>query len=83
MRRGEQLVVLEAMKMQHVITSDRSGIVRRITIAVGDVIRQGHPLVFIEEADMGGAADEGTEAIDPGFIRPESRGTESPALIYI
>ena len=33
--RGQQLFVMEAMKMEHVIAADRSGIVRRITVAKG------------------------------------------------
>ena len=70
-RRGQQLVVMEAMKMEHVITSDRNGIVRRVTISEGDVIRQDYPLVYIEEADVGGDAIEGDETIDPDFIRPD------------
>ena len=68
-RLKEQLVVMEAMKMEHIITSDRSGIVRRVTVAVGDTIRQGFPLVFIEEAEVSGVEDDGVEAIDPDFIR--------------
>jgi len=60
---------MEAMKMEHVITSDRGGIVRRVTVAVGDTIRQGFPLVFIEEAEVSGVADDGVEAVDPDFIR--------------
>ena len=70
-RLKEQLVVMEAMKMEHIITSDRSGIVRRVTVAVGDTIRQGFPLVFIEAAEVEGVADDGVEAIDPDYIRPD------------
>ena len=50
--RGQQLFVMEAMKMEHVIAADKSGIVRRITVAKGDAIFEGHPLAFIEEADV-------------------------------
>ena len=44
--RGQQLFVMEAMKMEHVIAADKSGIVRRITVAKGDAIFEGHPLSF-------------------------------------
>ena len=32
------------MKMQHAIAADRDGIVRAITMSVGDVVREGEPL---------------------------------------
>ena len=60
-RKGQQLMVMEAMKMEHTIISEHSGIVRRITMAVGDTVRKGYPLIFIEEADVGGPADETVE----------------------
>ncbi|MCL4149811.1 UNVERIFIED_CONTAM: hypothetical protein GTU68_029457, partial [Idotea baltica] len=46
-RPGSRLVVMEAMKMEHVITADRTGIVRAVRVDVGDVIREGFPIVFI------------------------------------
>ncbi len=51
-RQGQQLLVMEAMKMEHVIHSPSSGIVRRITVAKGDTVFEGHPLVFIEEGEV-------------------------------
>ena len=74
-QRGQQLVVLEAMKMEHVINSDRSGIVRGVTISVGDVIREGFPLVFIEDAEVDEVVLDEVEAIDPDFIRPDLEET--------
>jgi len=52
-RRGQRLLVMEAMKMEHVIASDAGGIVRRLAVAVGDAVFEGHPLAFIEESDTG------------------------------
>ncbi len=49
--RGQPLAVVEAMKMEHVIAAESSGTVRQITMAVGDVVREGYPLVFVEAAD--------------------------------
>ncbi len=37
-RRGQDLLVMEAMKMEHVITADRSGYVRQLTVHVGDTV---------------------------------------------
>ncbi|HCD27646.1 MAG TPA: hypothetical protein DER02_09000, partial [Gammaproteobacteria bacterium] len=39
-RAGQQLAVVEAMKMEHVIAADHDGIVRQVTMAAGDVVRE-------------------------------------------
>jgi acetyl-CoA carboxylase carboxyltransferase component/biotin carboxyl carrier protein len=70
-REGQQLAVLEAMKMEHILTADRSGIIRRVSMSVGDVIREGFPLVFIEEAEVEGGAIEVAEEVDLDYIRPD------------
>jgi acetyl/propionyl-CoA carboxylase alpha subunit len=68
---GRALLVLEAMKMEHVIAADRSGIVRAITVAAGDTVYEGHPLVHLEEAFVAGDA-RGTETrVDPAHVRPD------------
>jgi acetyl-CoA carboxylase carboxyltransferase component/biotin carboxyl carrier protein len=69
--RGQQVAVVEAMKMEHVITADRSGLVRGVTMAVGDVVREGFPIVFVEEAEVTRGAAVAQQAIDPDFIRPD------------
>ncbi|MBM3140974.1 MAG: carbamoyl-phosphate synthase large subunit, partial [Chloroflexi bacterium] len=68
-RRGQQLAVLEAMKMEHEIAADRSGIVREIPLGVGEVIREGFPLVFIEEAEIEGDAAVEAQEVDLDHIR--------------
>src|SRR5208282_781671 len=69
--RGQQLFVMEAMKMEHVIGADRSGIVRRITVAKGDAIFEGHPLAFIEEADVETTHSAQAEELDLDRVRPD------------
>jgi len=69
---GQQVAVIEAMKLEHVITADRSGIVRAVSISVGDSIREGYPIIFIEEADVkAGVAEVEVEEIDPDYIRSD------------
>ena len=68
--RGQQVAVIEAMKMEHVLRSDTSGTVVRVTMAAGDTIREGYPLVLVEGAEGGEAADAAIE-IDPDYIRPD------------
>jgi acetyl/propionyl-CoA carboxylase alpha subunit/acetyl-CoA carboxylase carboxyltransferase component len=70
-RKGQQVAVVEAMKMEHVIAADRAGIVRAVTMAKGDVVREGYPIVFIEEAEVAGGEVKAAAAIDPDFIRPD------------
>ncbi len=68
---GSKLVVLEAMKMEHIITADRTGFVRQVRVVEGDVILEGHPIVFIEEADIELGALAADERPDPDHIRDD------------
>ncbi len=47
-RRGETLLVVEAMKMEHLIAAPAAGVVRRVTVTSGDVVSQGDKLVYLE-----------------------------------
>ncbi len=68
---GQEVLVLEAMKMQHSVRSAVSGIVRAFTVTVGDTVFEDHTLAFIEErADLGSGVSE-AEEIDPDYIRPD------------
>src|SRR5271156_3021761 len=69
--RGQQLFVMEAMKMEHVIAADKSGIVRRITVARGDAIFEGHPLAFIEEAEVETTQSAEASEVDLDRVRPD------------
>ncbi|MEE8338011.1 MAG: carboxyl transferase domain-containing protein, partial [Dehalococcoidia bacterium] len=51
-REGQQLFVMEAMKMEHVIPARASGVLQGITVAVGDAVFEGHVLAVIEESDV-------------------------------
>ena len=70
-RAGQQVAVVEAMKMEHVIAAVQDGIVREVTMTQGDVVREGYPIVFIEEAEVnvGDAAE--VEELDLDYIRPD------------
>lgn len=69
---GQQLLVLEAMKMEHVLRAAASGSVTALHARVGDTAAEGSPLVTVDAA----AADEAVsahteEAADPDAIRPD------------
>ena len=74
-RAGQQLAVVEAMKMEHVIAAETDGIVIEVTMSAGDVVRQGYPLVYVRPEEFGddaaGLAADGE--VDPEHIRDDLR----------
>jgi acetyl/propionyl-CoA carboxylase alpha subunit/acetyl-CoA carboxylase carboxyltransferase component len=69
--RGRQLLVMEAMKMEHVVPAPVGGVVRAVHVAAGDAVYEDAPLVvLIESAVDAGGADTGP-ASDPTRIRPD------------
>ena len=70
-RTKDLVLVMEAMKMEHEIRSSVSGLVREVTVAVGDTVYEGHPLAFIEERELAERSAESAEAADLDFIRPD------------
>lgn len=67
----QELVIMEAMKMEHVIVASTSGVVRSVAVEVGNVIQQGHPIVFVEAKDVGDKQAEQTEELDLDLIRDD------------
>lgn len=53
---GQEVVVLEAMKMENSITSDYAGVVKQILVAEGDAVQADGILVEIESDNAGAAA---------------------------
>jgi acetyl-CoA carboxylase carboxyltransferase component len=70
-RAGEEVLVMEAMKMEHVIEAGTSGIVRSIAVSRGDTVPEGHALAFIEEMALEQAGGDAGEEIDLDAIRPD------------
>ncbi|MGH6873098.1 MAG: carboxyl transferase domain-containing protein [Rhizomicrobium sp.] len=70
-RAGDPVLVMEAMKMEHVIEADRSGVLAEFAVAAGDTVFEGAALAFIAEADVAGGAAAKAEAFDPDAIRPD------------
>jgi 3-methylcrotonyl-CoA carboxylase alpha subunit len=64
-RRGEALVVLEAMKMEHTIAAPGDGIVERVAYKVGDLVEEGAELLSLAPAGTDAATDAATEAASP------------------
>ena len=70
-RAGTTILVMDAMKMQHDIRADVSGIIRAFAVNEGDVVLEGAPLAYIEPAEVtADDADQG-EAVDLDAIRSD------------
>ncbi len=68
---GAQLLVMEAMKMEHVVAAPAGGIVRAIHVAAGEAVYEGAPLVVLEESAVEAAAARDAAAVDLDRIRPD------------
>ncbi|MCE2820077.1 MAG: carbamoyl-phosphate synthase large subunit, partial [Phenylobacterium sp.] len=69
-RAGQPVAVMEALKMEHVIASDVSGIVRAVTLEAGDTVFEDTPILFVEPGEVEGDY-VGARAPDPDEIRPD------------
>ena len=70
-RPGPQIAVLEAMKMEHLVTASQGGVVRAVRARKGDTLYAGDAIVFIEPADVATDAEACDEEIDLDAIRPD------------
>jgi len=70
-RAGEPVAVLEAMKMEHLVTAEQSGVVRGIATEPGITLMPGEAIVFVEPADVGDEAVAAAAEVDLDHIRPD------------
>ena len=68
---GQALLVMEAMKMEHVIEATESGIVREVAVEDGDTLYDGVVLLYLEAREVEGAIERISEAVDLDRIRPD------------
>ncbi|HCU90991.1 MAG TPA: carbamoyl-phosphate synthase large subunit, partial [Gammaproteobacteria bacterium] len=61
---GQQIAVLEAMKMHHVIAADFGGTVASIAVKVNDVVNENDVLILIENVDDSDTLQLTTVAVD-------------------
>ena len=47
--RGDEILVVEAMKMENAIRAPRDGVVKKVSVQVGDMVSPGVVLVELEE----------------------------------
>ncbi len=68
---GRQIVIIEAMKMEHIVCADTSGYVRKVNVGIGDVLPHGHPLVYVEPAEIDAQHAGDMREVDLDAIRPD------------
>ncbi|MBI1250215.1 MAG: carbamoyl-phosphate synthase large subunit [Alphaproteobacteria bacterium] len=62
--KGAPAIILEAMKMQHVVAAPESGMVHSLAASVGETVSQGAPLYFFAPSDHDHSDVGDAEAID-------------------
>jgi acetyl/propionyl-CoA carboxylase alpha subunit/acetyl-CoA carboxylase carboxyltransferase component len=73
---GGQLLVMEAMKMEHVVAAPVGGVVRAVSVAAGDAVYAGTALVVIEETAVEVDAANEAAATDLATVRPDLAETQ-------
>src|ERR1700694_6265386 len=71
-KKGQRIVIVEAMKMQHEIAAERDGILARIHVKAGDQVATRQLLGELQEPHTG-TRDPGRRASGrtPGYFGPE------------
>ncbi|MFG2247587.1 carboxyl transferase domain-containing protein [Spirillospora sp. NPDC048823] len=70
-RAGAPVLILEAMKMEHVVRAGEAGIVAGVAAAAGDTVAEGAPLLFVEPAEVAGDHAAEDAGADLGEIRAD------------
>lgn len=70
-RPGQQLAVIESMKMEHLVAAEQGGRIRRIVAADGVTLMQGEPILYFEPQDVEGDHVVAEEDVDLDAIRPD------------
>jgi acetyl/propionyl-CoA carboxylase alpha subunit/acetyl-CoA carboxylase carboxyltransferase component len=70
-RPGQQVAVLEAMKMEHIVASPVGGVVRIVAAARGEVLHPGAPIIFVAPGETGADEAAAETEVDLDAIRPD------------
>ena len=68
---GQQLLVIESMKMEHVVSSGDGGIVAEISVTTGATVMPGDPLVSIRIGASQTFEAPEEAGVDAGHVRPD------------
>ena len=70
-RRGQPLLIMESMKLEHVVEAEINGVVRLLSVSPGETVKEGQVLVRIEEAEVSAAVEQEVAEVDLDRIRPD------------
>ncbi len=70
-RAGQQVVVIESMKMQHPVEATTAGFVRKIDVSVTDTVVPGQALVVLEESAVASEGERSEETRAPDHLRAD------------
>ena len=68
---GQNIFVMEAMKMEHVVVSNCSGRVRKMVVNVGDTVFEGYTLAFLEPDEVQEKITEELATVNIEHIRDD------------
>ncbi|MDE2466056.1 MAG: carbamoyl-phosphate synthase large subunit, partial [Alphaproteobacteria bacterium] len=69
--KGQTVLVLEAMKMEHPVLAPASGYLRGVLVEPGQTVFQGDLLAYIEEAELADVGASTADETDLDRIRPD------------
>src|SRR6267142_2582048 len=70
-RPGQQIAIIESMKMEHLVDAPHGGKVTKVTASKGATLMHGEPILFLEQAEVAGDEAEEEAAVDLDHIRPD------------
>jgi acetyl/propionyl-CoA carboxylase alpha subunit/acetyl-CoA carboxylase carboxyltransferase component len=70
-RPGQQIAILESMKMEHLVEAPHGGKITKLVAGNGMTLMHGEPILYIEPAEVDGDEDEENAEIDLDHIRPD------------
>ena len=70
-RPGQQLAVIESMKMEHLVMAEQGGRVMKLVAADGVTLMHGEPIMYLEPLDVAADASAAEADVDLDHIRPD------------
>ncbi|MEO1658393.1 MAG: carboxyl transferase domain-containing protein [Pseudomonadota bacterium] len=68
---GDELAIVEAMKMQHAVRAESGGVVQTIHAAAGDTVHTDQVLLIALTSNADGGGEEAAATVDLDQIRPD------------
>jgi acetyl-CoA carboxylase carboxyltransferase component len=70
-RKGQQLMLIESMKMHHAIESSTDGVVRTLVVQTGTTVKEGAVVATVEPGSVTVAEVVADAPEDPAHVRPD------------